>query len=134
MFGLLFGLLSGVRQYLGELYELPTFARIGKGMLSLCFKRNGNYLCMAPPSPFILSHHSQNPVTAPHPIYPVIILSYHLNKHFPTPFHFPVMTSTSLPGSCHSHSPFILSYRLNKHFSMTPAHGRFFSIHRRLLS
>ena len=32
----------------GVLYELPTFACIGKGRLSLCFKRNGNYLFGAP--------------------------------------------------------------------------------------
>ena len=40
MFGL--SSLSGVRRYLGELYELMALARIGRGKLSLCFKRIGN--------------------------------------------------------------------------------------------
>ena len=40
MFGL--SSLSGVRRYLGELYELLATERIGKGKLSLCFKRIGN--------------------------------------------------------------------------------------------
>ena len=45
MFGMsVLSLLSVVRQYLGELCGSMAFARIGKGKLSLCFKRNGNYL------------------------------------------------------------------------------------------
>ena len=40
MFGI--SLLSGVRRYLGELCGLMAFARIGKGKLSLCFKKIGN--------------------------------------------------------------------------------------------
>ena len=39
---LLLLLLSGVRQYLGAPCELMALARIGRGKLSLCFKRNGN--------------------------------------------------------------------------------------------
>ena len=35
-------LLSWVRQYLGALCESMALARIGRGKLSLCFKRNGN--------------------------------------------------------------------------------------------
>ena len=39
----MFGLsLSGVRRYLGELCGLLVTERIGKGKLSLCFKRIGN--------------------------------------------------------------------------------------------
>jgi len=42
MFGLSFGLLSGVPQYLGELYEFQASEHIDKDMLSLYFKDKGN--------------------------------------------------------------------------------------------
>ena len=38
----------GKEKFPGALCGLMAFARIGRGMLSLCFKRNGNYLCGTP--------------------------------------------------------------------------------------
>ena len=97
----------------GELYGLPASERIGKGKLSSCFKRNGNYLCMVPQSPFALSHHSQNPVMAPHPIHLLTFPLISPEQALPNPFHNPAMTPTSLPVSCHSaQSPFILPFPL----------------------
>ena len=61
-----------------------AFARIGKGKLSLCFKRNGNYLCI-----HCLS--CQNPVKNlswhPNPIYPVST-SQKVLRTFPTPYRY----------------------------------------------